>query len=425
MSGNQDQVSPNDFQLLGLDHSASPQQVKKAYKSFVKKWHPDRFPQGSPQQQLAEDRLKDINAAYRRIRNSWSVHAFQQRPEKRSSEGPQFHDQPTGDARPTPAASCTSASYLIKVTGRILTFFHEFAAKVCHQANRTSRAWILVLLLVSLMAILLQTNHYSFWNDRGGQYRTQRAHAPLSSVASAPWQSKAPAEPESSETLDQKQTRPPSELRDQSTTRSESEPVISGDSFFTLGSNQKEVLRIQGKPSKVFGQTWTYGLSDVTFKEGRVWRYHNFDGALRVQMLPSMPAGNAYNRKTFSLGSTRDEVLIVQGTPTQVEPNKWSYGFSEVYFKNGVVNGYNNFFSNLKVLMLPYKEVEVALSKGCFTIGSSQDDVLAVQGTPTVVHGNVWSYQLSEVQFLDGKVRIVNDFSGNLKFLSPDLVAER
>jgi hypothetical protein len=217
----------------------------------------------------------------------------------------------------------------------------------------------------------------------------------------------------------------PSEARDQSITKSESGPVIFSGSFFTIGSSQKEVLRIQGKPAKVFGQTWTYGLSDVTFKEGRVWRYHNFDGTLRVQMLPNIPVGRISNRKTFSLGSSRDEVLMVQGTPTQVEPNKWSYGFSEVYFKNDVVSGYNNFFSNLKVLMLPSEKSEAALSKGYFTIGSSQEDVLTVQGTPTIVHGNVWSYQLSEVQFLDGKVRIVNDFSGNLKFISPDLVAER
>jgi hypothetical protein len=424
MSKKQDQATLKDFQLLGLDHSASPQQVKKAYKSFVKTWHPDRFPLGSPQQQLAEDRLKDINAAYWRIRSSWSANIFEQKPEKRSSEEPQFHERPTGEASQTEAGSCSPTFHPGQVRERILALFHALVARARYQANKTSSTWILILLLLSLMTVLIKTDQLSLWDEHSSQSRGHRAKAPPA-VALAPWPTGAPEAPESSEASGQSQTMPTSELRENGFTRSEPEPASSSGSFFTIGSTQREVLRIQGRPTKVHGQTWAYGLSDITFKEGRVWRYHNFDGALRVQMLPNVPVGKGHNPKTFSLGSSRDEVLLVQGTPTQVEPNKWSYGFSEIYFKNGAVSGYNNFFSNLKVLMLPSNETEAALSKGYFTIGSSPDDVLAVQGTPTVVHGNIWSYQLSEVQFGDGKVRIVNDFSGNLKFLSPDLVAEK
>jgi hypothetical protein len=423
MSGKPDQASPKDFQLLGLENDASPEKVKKAYKSFVKTWHPDRFPLGSQQQQLAENRLKDINAAYHRIRSSWAVHIFEQKPEKKSSEEPKFHEQPTGDSGETAAASYFSTLHLRQACERILTVFHAIVARTRYQEFKTFHAWILILLLLSFMAVMVKTNQFSFWDDHREQSRGQRVNAPPL-VALAPLPARAPEGTEPSEASSQTQTIPLSELRENGITRSESEPVTSGGSLFTIGSSQREVLRVQGKPTKVYGQTWAYGLSDVTFKEGRVWRYHNFDGTLRVQMLPSMSAAKGLNPTTFSLGSSRDEVLLVQGTPTQVDGNKWSYGFSEVYFKNGVVNGFNNFFSNLKVLMLPSKATEAALSKGYFTIGSSQDDVLAVQGTPTVVHGGIWSYQLSEVQFADGKVRIVNDFSGNLKFLSPDLVAE-
>jgi hypothetical protein len=155
-----------------------------------------------------------------------------------------------------------------------------------------------------------------------------------------------------------------------------------------------------------------------------VWRYHNFDGTLRVQILPSRPIEESYGPKSFSLGSSKDEVIWVQGTPTHLEGNKWSYGFSEVYFREGIVNGFNNFFNNLKVTMRPSKELDASPSRDYFTIGSSPDEVLALQGTPTVVQGNIWSYQLSEVLFADGKVRSVNDFSGNLRFLHSDSRAE-
>jgi curved DNA-binding protein CbpA len=422
MSGKPDQASSKDFQLLGLDHSASPEQVKKAYKSFVKTWHPDRFPLGSHQQQQAEDRLKEINAAYRRIRNSWATHVFQQKPGRKSSEEPEFHEHSKGKARQTTAASYTSTSHPRQACEPILTLFRTVVARIRYQEMKSFHTWILVLFLLSLIAVLIKTNQFPFWDDHREQPRGQRVNVPpLATLAPAP--PRAPEGAEPSEASSSTQTMPPPEFRDNGITRLESDPGSSGGSFYTIGSSQKEVLRIQGKPTKVYGQTWTYGLSDVTFKEGRVWRYHNFDGTLRVQMLPSVSVGKDYNPKTFSLGSSRNDVLLVQGTPTQVEPNKWSYGFSEVYFKNGLVSGYNNFFSNLKVLMLPSKASAATLSKGYFTIGSSQDDVLAVQGTPTVVHGNTWSYQLSEVQFGEGKVRIVNDFSGNLNFLSPDLVS--
>jgi len=63
--------------------------------------------------------------------------------------------------------------------------------------------------------------------------------------------------------------------------------------------------------------------------------------------------------------------------------------------------------------------------KGYFTIGSSRDEVIALQGTPTMVQGNLWSYELSDILFVDGKVRSVTDSSGLLKYVPPDSLAEQ
>jgi len=178
-------------------------------------------------------------------------------------------------------------------------------------------------------------------------------------------------------------------------------------------------MRIQGKPQRINGQTWIYGMSDVTFKEGRVSGYNNFDASLRIKVLPTTPAPASLAPETFDLGAHRDEVLLAQGTPSRVDGTKWYYGLSEVAFKDGKVVAFNNFFNNLKVVMKPKEGAQPGMSSKGFSIGSTQDEVLAAQGTPSSVQANLWSYELSDVWFHDGKVRMVNDFSSVLKFRPP------
>jgi hypothetical protein len=52
------------FAVLGLNESASPQQIRHAYRDLVKVWHPDRFAHDPPLQAKAVDTLRDINEAY-------------------------------------------------------------------------------------------------------------------------------------------------------------------------------------------------------------------------------------------------------------------------------------------------------------------------------------------------------------------------
>jgi curved DNA-binding protein CbpA len=46
-----------------LKPDASPSQIKQAYKSLVKKWHPDLFV-NQPQQVEAQEKIRLINEAY-------------------------------------------------------------------------------------------------------------------------------------------------------------------------------------------------------------------------------------------------------------------------------------------------------------------------------------------------------------------------
>ena len=48
----------NHYETLGVDRKASLEEIKKAYKSLAKKWHPDR------NNGLETDTFKKINEAY-------------------------------------------------------------------------------------------------------------------------------------------------------------------------------------------------------------------------------------------------------------------------------------------------------------------------------------------------------------------------
>jgi hypothetical protein len=66
---------------------------------------------------------------------------------------------------------------------------------------------------------------------------------------------------------------------------------------------------------------------------------------------PAPTSAHLRTSGTFTIGSTEDEVLAVQGTPTRTSRNEWAYGLSTVGFTNGRVASFNNFRGNLKVEM--------------------------------------------------------------------------
>jgi serine/threonine protein kinase len=131
------------------------------------------------------------------------------------------------------------------------------------------------------------------------------------------------------------------------------------------------------------------------------------------------------HRYYFTLGSSKEEVLAIQGTPTSIISgggfigDTWSYGFSSVSFtKDGAVKGYSNISGNLHVTI----ETTHAENGGSyFTLGSSKEKVLAIQGTPTSIIsgegfiGDTWSYDFSSVSFTkDGAVKGYSNISDNL-----------
>ncbi|MGI0490041.1 J domain-containing protein, partial [Pantanalinema rosaneae CENA516] len=57
------------YELLGLQPGASQAEVKQAYRELAKVWHPDRYTQDAHQQRQAEEKLKQLNEAYQRLKD--------------------------------------------------------------------------------------------------------------------------------------------------------------------------------------------------------------------------------------------------------------------------------------------------------------------------------------------------------------------
>lgn len=63
------------FEILGLDASATAEQVREAYRDQVKKCHPDQF-STEPERQAAQEKLIQLNLAYHEARHIVTANAM-------------------------------------------------------------------------------------------------------------------------------------------------------------------------------------------------------------------------------------------------------------------------------------------------------------------------------------------------------------
>lgn len=59
-------MAKNPYDVLGVRHGASQDEIKKAYRVLVKKYHPDSY-KDHPLADLAKEKMQEINEAYDRL----------------------------------------------------------------------------------------------------------------------------------------------------------------------------------------------------------------------------------------------------------------------------------------------------------------------------------------------------------------------
>ncbi len=57
------------YSVLGVQSNATDEEIKKAYRSLAKKYHPDNYDDSNPLKDLAAEKMREINAAYDYIQN--------------------------------------------------------------------------------------------------------------------------------------------------------------------------------------------------------------------------------------------------------------------------------------------------------------------------------------------------------------------
>jgi DnaJ-domain-containing protein 1 len=73
------------YETLGVPQAAKPEQIKRCYRTLVKRFHPDLFPSGSDAQYDAGERLRNINAAYAVLSNPQRRASYDAKLSKRKS----------------------------------------------------------------------------------------------------------------------------------------------------------------------------------------------------------------------------------------------------------------------------------------------------------------------------------------------------
>ena len=83
--------------VLGLAPGATKLQLEDAYRDLVKVWHPDRFVSDPSLRLKAQEKLRELNAAYDGLRRS-GIPRPDPAPTSRAQAGPTPHDRPAASS---------------------------------------------------------------------------------------------------------------------------------------------------------------------------------------------------------------------------------------------------------------------------------------------------------------------------------------
>lgn len=331
------------LEVLELGANAGESEIKEAYRVLVKVWHPDRFQSDKKLRTAAEEKLKALNTAYVFLTEGTGGATRQRQP-----AGQSYRAQAT--ERPGDAPRYTAAS-----EGR--------------RGRRAGKRWRLMpssTVLVSLgalacamviAALLLQSMDSTLASDPtvGGYYSQLRygVVGRFRQAVGTAWQNlaphrSAPAAAVNPQPADAAQPAGNAQAADGIPTQSAHRRELGAAQaaparlmpYITVGLTRDEVTAIEGAPTSATADKLIYGRSEIDFIAGKVsgWKIDAGSMPIRVKLWPDAPVDPDLD--SFGVGSSKNVVLVVEGTPTHFSENEFGYGGSVVYFQNGAVVGW-------------------------------------------------------------------------------------
>lgn len=355
------------LQSLDLPSTATPAQIENSYRTLVKVWHPDRF-QSDPKMRLAaEEKLKEINTAHEylatdqgaatqpaqnsRLRPSDPEDAAEEPVEVAQSgnEEPEISENESKEIRrilKRQRANSISVPKIMLQMGFALGAVATIAIlwfvidAILSSNTRTGPAWDQFKTEISRD---LHASGLRFWDNASENLHGQKDQG--SPVAPPVPQQASPAVP----------SLPPQAKESQSSARSNLSGTrnlaglphikIGGggeraQSYITSGLTPMEVLAILGNPTSSSGEKMFYRGSEIDFSNGRVtgWKVDPKTSPIPVRLWPDVAPVPGLTH--FGIGSTKSDVINLQGTPTLFSQNTFGYGNSLVFFEKDRVTGW-------------------------------------------------------------------------------------
>jgi hypothetical protein len=342
------------LRVLDLGWDASESQIRTSYLTMVKAWHPDRFQGDRAMKEKAEVKLKDVNSAYEFLTMTLQERAEWQKPAHWTVDTP--------DAR----SSSEEESYKAKKT-------ISFASSL-----RIISRWIVptiknLLVLAVLLFVVLIFRY--LWIAFDVPVPTGEAAA---------------------------------EVYDQS--KDSIMTQLEGPKRRFIVAVEKDLRRIDPALPEFAPPPSAQPEQPAPEAHVQASRKPAIKAVSREPEKPPAPPPTIYSYIT--VGSTKDEVLAALGPPTASSDDKLVYGKSELSLKDGSVVGWKIDLVSNPIRVKLWPEHPVDTNQGFFTMSSTKDDVLVVQGTPTAFSNDKFEYGGSVVYFQNNRVvRWINDLS--------------
>jgi len=333
---------------MGLTMYATAEEIRSTYQVLVKVWHPDRFQGDAGLKNAGEAKLKEINAAYTLLGSARWKDAPPRRERPGAGEAASAQSAPAADepveqpAKKKPAAK-----------RRFKWGWVGWAVPATWIAIRL--ALVLVALLIGRYTWIALDAGNTATGPMASVYRTsedglrEALRGPKMRILAAMQQDWNRIHPHGVAPI---AWQPPPE------------PVAAADApsgqggmrkawvprsapsgpgvrrilpYITVGSTRQEVMDMLGAPTALADDKLVYGKSELYLRNGRVagWRIDPVANPIRVKLWPSGAVDTSLD--FFTIGDSKDIVLVVQGTPTAFSKDKFEYGGSEVDFENGEV----------------------------------------------------------------------------------------
>ena len=324
------------LQLLELGPSAAPDEIDQAFQVLSKAWNPERFPNDMAMQTVAEQKLAALRSAYSYV----LANPLSTTPPKPPAYDLPFSAAAYAVAEPTEEkqsstsslryANTTAARFTIAPTAFVLGFGGMLILLLI--------AWLLFKPLDDeLMSNSVTARVYGDWKlslrsawQRGENTVRDTVHLPSRSSA-PPLAEPAPAPGQTNEQAtggSQKGVKP--RVGAASPAGHRVLPVI------TVGMSESEVIATQGAPTSQTADKLVYGQSELYFSNGSLvgWKI-DIRSPLRAKIWPDATVDP--DLEYFGVGSTKNDVIALEGTPTLYSENTFGYGPSQVTFKNNRV----------------------------------------------------------------------------------------